>query len=131
MDCSQGLLNAEPFKAGDNVWPRSVTAEISGFRTLRLKAKVQEIECGRMEGGQDVRAVINPCPKKPFTGKLASDSPLTGKPFEEGPPMRTFRASRDLTARPSVTVPMEPARRGDVSLTISADGALKGGTLEK
>lgn len=37
------------------------------------------------------------------------------------------RVYRDLTARPPDTIPFEPVRRGDVSFTISADGALQGG----
>lgn len=37
------------------------------------------------------------------------------------------RVYRDLAANPPETVPVEPVRRGDVSFTITADGALQGG----
>lgn len=37
------------------------------------------------------------------------------------------RVYRDLTAKPPETIPVEPVRRGDVSFTITADGALQGG----
>lgn len=92
MNYSQGWMNAKPFKVGDNVWPGSVVAEIPDIRTLELKAKVEEIERGRIAAGQDVRIIMDPFPEKPFTGKLASISPLTEKSFEEWPPMRSFRA---------------------------------------
>ncbi|NWF83425.1 MAG: efflux RND transporter periplasmic adaptor subunit [Bryobacteraceae bacterium] len=92
MNYSQGWMNAKPFKVGDNVWPGSVIAEIPDIRTLQLKAKVEEIERGRITPGQDVRIIMDPFPEKPFTGKLASISPLTEKSFEEWPPMRNFRA---------------------------------------
>lgn len=92
MNYSQGWMNAKPFKVGDNVWPGSAIAEIPDTRTLQLKAKVEEIERGRIETGQAVRIVVDPFPEKPFQGKLASISPLTEKSFEEWPPMRSFRA---------------------------------------
>jgi multidrug efflux pump subunit AcrA (membrane-fusion protein) len=85
-------MNAKPFKVGDNVWPGSIIAEIPDIRTLQMKAKVEEIERGRISTGQDVRIVMDPFPEKPFTGKLDSISPLTEKSFEEWPPMRSFRA---------------------------------------
>lgn len=92
MNYSQGWMNAKPFKVGDNVWPGSAIAEIPDIRTLQLKAKVEEIERGRIRTGQDVRMVLDPFPEKPFTGQLASISPLTERSFEEWPPMRNFRA---------------------------------------
>lgn len=96
MNYSQGWMNAKPFKVGDNVWPGSAIAEIPDIRTLQLKAKVEEIERGRIKSGQDVRIVMDPFPEKPFSGKLASISPLTERSFEEWPPMRNFRAFGDF-----------------------------------
>jgi len=96
MNYSQGWMNAKPFKVGDNVWPGSIIAEIPDIRTLQLKAKVEEIERGRITIGQDVRIIMDPFPEKPFTGKLASISPLTERSFEEWPPMRNFRAFGSL-----------------------------------
>lgn len=92
MNYSQGWMNAKPFKVGDNVWPGSIIAEIPDIRTLQMKAKVEEIERGRISSGQDVRIIMDPFPEKPFSGKLESISPLTEKSFEEWPPMRSFRA---------------------------------------
>lgn len=92
MNYSQGWMNAKPFKVGDNVWPGSAIAEIPDIRTLQLKAKVEEIERGRIRTGQTVRIMMDPFPEKPFPGQLAAISPLTERSFEEWPPMRNFRA---------------------------------------
>lgn len=92
MNYSQGWMNANPFKTGDNVWPGSAIAEIPDIRTLQLKAKVEEIDRGRLRPGQDTRIVLDPFPEKPYPGRLASISPLTERAFEEWPPTRNFRA---------------------------------------
>ncbi|HUQ92861.1 MAG TPA: hypothetical protein VM120_14365, partial [Bryobacteraceae bacterium] len=51
---SQGWMNAKPFKPGDSVWPGSVIAEIPDLTTLQLKAKIEEIDRGRIAIGQEV-----------------------------------------------------------------------------
>ena len=95
MNFSQGWMNAKPFKVGDNLWPGSAIAEIPDLGSLRLKGKVEEIDRGKMQLGQDVRVLLDPFPEKPFTGKLESISPLTEQTFE-WPPSRSFRAFGSL-----------------------------------
>jgi HlyD family secretion protein len=96
MNYSQGWMNAKPFKVGDSVWAGSGIAEIPDLSTLQLKAKVDEIDRGRIQAGLDVRIVVDPFPEKPFAGKLASVSVLTERSFEEWPPLRNFRAFGDF-----------------------------------
>ncbi len=115
MNYSQGWMNAKPFKVGDNVWPGSVIAEIPDIRTLELKAKVEEIERGRIAVGQEVRIIMDPFPEKPFPGKLASISPLTEKSFEEWPPMRSFRAFGAMTG---VDARLRPGMNGRLDIVI-------------
>ncbi len=91
MNYSQGWMNAKPFKVGDNVWPGSAVAEVPDIESLRLKAKAEEIDRGRMTAGQDVRIILDPFPEKTFHGKLDRISPLTEQTFE-WPPTRSFRA---------------------------------------
>ena len=91
MNYSQGWMNARPFKVGDNVWPGSAIAEIPDLASLLMKAKVEEIERGRIRVDQASRLHLDPFPEKPFTGKLAAISPLTEQNFE-WPPSRNFRA---------------------------------------
>jgi multidrug efflux pump subunit AcrA (membrane-fusion protein) len=115
MNYSQGWMNAKPFKVGDNVWPGSAIAEIPDIRTLQLKAKVEEIERGRIRPGQDVRMVLDPFPEKPFTGKLASISPLTERSFEEWPPMRNFRAFGEFQ---EVDARLRPGMNGRLDIIV-------------
>jgi multidrug efflux pump subunit AcrA (membrane-fusion protein) len=96
MNYSQGWVNARPFKVGDGVWPGSAIAEIPDLRSLQLKAKVEEMERGRIESGQTAKIVLDPFPEKPFPAKLASISPLTEQSFE-WPPSRNFRAYAEFT----------------------------------
>ena len=95
MNYSQGWMNAKPFKVGDNVWPGSSVAEIPNLSSLRLKGKVEEIDRGRMNLGQDARVILDPFPEKTFQGKLDRISPLTEQTFE-WPPTRSFRAFATL-----------------------------------
>ncbi len=95
MNYSQGWMNAKPFKVGDNVWPGSAVAEIPNIESLRLKGKVEEIDRGRINLGQDVRVILDPFPEKTFKGKLDRVSALTEQSFE-WPPTRSFRAFATL-----------------------------------
>ena len=97
MNFSQGWMNAKPFKVGDNLWPGSAIAEIPDLGSLRLKGKVEEIDRGKMQLGEDVRVILDPFPEKPFQGKLVAISPLTEQTFE-WPPSRSFRAFGSLGA---------------------------------
>lgn len=91
MNYSQGWMNAKPFRVGDQVWPGSSVAEIPNLNSLQIKAKVEEIDRGRIRTGQAAKIVIDPFPEKIFTGTLASISALTEQNFE-WPPSRNFRA---------------------------------------
>jgi len=103
---SQGWLNAKPFKVGDSVWPNSVVAEIPDLSTLEMKAKLEEIDRGRIVANQDARILVDPFPEKPFAGKVIGISPLVEQGFE-WPPTRNFRAfvrftDRDPRLRPAM-----------------------------
>jgi RND family efflux transporter MFP subunit len=95
MNFSQGWVNAKPFKVGDSVWPGSTVAEIPDLASLLLKAKLEEIDRGRIQPGQEARVILDPFPEKPFQGKLESISALTEQSFE-WPPSRSFRAFASL-----------------------------------
>lgn len=91
MNYSQGWMNAKPFKTGDQVWPGSSVAELPDLTSLQMKAKVEEIERGRLLASQMARIYLDPFPEKPFQGKLIAISPLAEQNFE-WPPSRNFRA---------------------------------------
>jgi hypothetical protein len=114
MNYSQGWLNAKPFKVGDNVWPGSAIAEIPDLGSLRLKGKVEEIDRGKLQLGQDVRVMLDPFPEKPFPGKLEAISPLTEQTFE-WPPTHSFRAFGSLGAPDNR---LRPAMNGRMDVTV-------------
>lgn len=87
---SQGWMNAKPFKVGDQVWPGSVMGEIPDMATLEMEGKIEEIDRGQMEVGQDVRVRIDSLPEITFPASLEQLSPLTEMGWE-WPPTRSFR----------------------------------------
>src|SRR5205807_3415263 len=60
---SQGWMNAKPFKVGDQVWPGIVLAEIPDLKTLEIEGKIEEIDRGQIQVGQDVRVRIDSLPE--------------------------------------------------------------------
>jgi multidrug efflux pump subunit AcrA (membrane-fusion protein) len=114
MNYSQGWMNAKPFKAGDGAWPGSAIAEIPDLSSLRMKAKVEEIDRGRIHPGQEVRVHLDPFPEKAFPGELESISALAEQGFE-WPPVRNFRAFarfREIDPR------LRPAMNGRLDIIV-------------
>ena len=79
---TQGWMNARPFRAGDQVWPGAVVAEIPDPATLQMEGKLDEVDRGRVEIGDEVRVHIDAFPEQVFRGKVAAVSPLTEMIFE-------------------------------------------------
>jgi HlyD family secretion protein len=92
---SQGWMNAKPFKVGDQVWPGIVLGEIPDLKTLEMEGKIEEIDRGQLQVGQDVRMRIDSLPETMFPGKIMQLSPLTEMGWE-WPPTRTFRGFATL-----------------------------------
>jgi len=111
---SQGWINAKPFKVGDSVWPNSVVAEIPDLSTLQMKAKLEEIDRGRIAADQDARILVDPFPEKPFPGKVTSISPLVEQGFD-WPPTRNFRAFVKFT---DLDPRLRPAMNSQVDIIV-------------
>jgi HlyD family secretion protein len=92
---SQGWMNAKPFKIGDQVWPGIVLAEIPDLKTLEIEGKIEEIDRGQIQVGQEVHVRIDSLPESTFPGKIVQLSPLTEMGWE-WPPTRTFRGFATL-----------------------------------
>ncbi|MGA2039517.1 MAG: efflux RND transporter periplasmic adaptor subunit [Bryobacteraceae bacterium] len=88
---SQGWLNAQPYKVGDRVYSGAVIAEVPDLSTIRVEAKVDEVDRGRISVGDAGVVRIDALPERTWTGKLAAISPLTEQSFE-WPPSRSFKA---------------------------------------
>jgi multidrug efflux pump subunit AcrA (membrane-fusion protein) len=108
---SQGWLNAQPFKVGDQVWPGGAIAEIPDLATLEMEGKLEEIDRGKIEVNDEVRVRIDALPELSQSAVLQAISPLTQQGFE-WPPTRTFRgyaplANPDPRLRPGMNGAMD------------------------
>ena len=87
---SQGWISAKPFKVGDQVWPGAAVAEIPDLGSLEMEGKVDEIDRGRIQAGDDVRVRVDSLPEVTMEAKLDAVSLLTVQTFE-WPPTSSFR----------------------------------------
>jgi HlyD family secretion protein len=78
------------FKAGDRAWPGQVIAEVPDLSTLRVTARLEEAERGRMQPGQPVVVRADAVPDKELAGKIADISALARVDFSNWPPQRNF-----------------------------------------
>ena len=78
------------FKAGDRAWPGQVIAEVPDLSTLRVTARLEEAERGRMQPGQRVVVRADAVPDRELVGKIDDISALARVDFSNWPPQRNF-----------------------------------------
>jgi RND family efflux transporter MFP subunit len=78
------------FKPGDRAWPGQIVAEVPDLSTLRVTAKLEEAERGRMQPGQQVIVRADAVPDKEMVGKIGDISALARVDFSNWPPQRNF-----------------------------------------
>jgi RND family efflux transporter MFP subunit len=78
------------FKAGDRAWPGMVIADVPDLATMRVTARLEEAERGRMQAGQPVVVRADAVPDRELTGKIADISTLARIDFSNWPPQRNF-----------------------------------------
>jgi RND family efflux transporter MFP subunit len=78
------------FKAGDRAWPGQIIADVPDLATLRVTAKLEEAERGRMQGGQKVVVRADALPDRELTGRIGDISTLARIDFSNWPPQRNF-----------------------------------------
>ena len=78
------------FKAGDRAWPGQVIAEVPDLSTLRVTARLEEAERGRMQPAQRVVVRADALPDKELGGKIEDISALARVDFSNWPPQRNF-----------------------------------------
>lgn len=74
------------FKEGDRVWPGAAIAELPDFSTLRVTARAEETDRGRLRSGQNVVVRVDALPDKEFAGSLAEIGALAKADFSAGWP---------------------------------------------
>jgi HlyD family secretion protein len=78
------------FKPGDRAWPGQIVAEVPDLSTLRVTARLEEAERGRMQPGQQVVVRADAVPDKEMVGKIGDISALARVDFSNWPPQRNF-----------------------------------------
>ena len=78
------------FKPGDRAWPGQIIAEVPDLSTLRVTARLEEAERGRMQPGQRVIVRADAVPDKELVGKIGDISALARVDFSNWPPQRNF-----------------------------------------
>jgi len=78
------------FKSGDRAWPGQVIAEVPDLSTLRVTARLEEAERGRMQPGQSVVVRADAVPDRELAGTIEDISALARVDFSNWPPQRNF-----------------------------------------
>jgi RND family efflux transporter MFP subunit len=76
-----------PYRAGDRAWPGAAIAELPDASTLRISARVDESERGRLALKQPVTVQLNALPDKQFTGHIEQISAIASMDFSSGWPI--------------------------------------------
>jgi HlyD family secretion protein len=83
--------NAPTFRPGDQVGSGTEVAELPDLSTLRMDARVSEVDRGELQPGQAVSVRVDAVPDRVFTGSIESISTLAQTDFSSGwPPERNF-----------------------------------------
>lgn len=99
-----------PFKAGESVWPGAPIAELPDASSLRISARVDETERGRLDLKQPITAQLDAIADRQFTGRIEAISTIATSDFSAGWPIpRNFNLQialdqLDPQLRPGMTV---------------------------
>lgn len=84
------------FKEGDRAWGGASIAEIPDLATLRVRARVDESDRGRLRVAQTGTARVDAVPDKEFAGQVDVISPLAKPDFSSWPPTKNFDLSFEI-----------------------------------
>jgi HlyD family secretion protein len=76
-----------PFKAGDHAWPGAPLVELPETSSLRVSARVDETERGRLAPNQSVTVHMDAIPDRQFTGKIDEISTIASEDYSAGWPI--------------------------------------------
>lgn len=105
-----------PYKPGDHAWAGAAIAELPDPNTLRLSARIDETERGRMALKQPVTVQFGVIPDRQFTGHIEQISSIASMDFSSGWPI-----TRNFTVEVAIdqTDPrFKPGITGDVTVII-------------
>ncbi len=76
-----------PYRPGDRAWPGAAIAELPDANTLRISARVDETERGRLAPKQPVTVQLNAIPDRQFTGHIEQIGAIASLDFSSGWPI--------------------------------------------
>jgi HlyD family secretion protein len=76
-----------PFKAGERAWPGAPIAELPDAASIRIAARVDETERGRLAVGQAVTLQLDAIADRQFTGKVERIGTIATSDFTAGWPI--------------------------------------------
>ena len=74
------------YRTGDQAWPGAAIAELPDATTLRISARVDETERGRLAAKQPVTVQLNAIPDRQFTGHIEQIGAIASLDFSGGWP---------------------------------------------
>jgi HlyD family secretion protein len=75
------------FKAGDHAWPGAPIAELPETSSLRISARVDESERGRLAVNQAVTVHLDAIPDRRFTGRIEEIGTIASEDYSAGWPI--------------------------------------------
>jgi HlyD family secretion protein len=79
--------NMTTYRPGDRTWPGAAIAELPDASTLRISARVDETERGRLAAKQAVAVQLNAIPDRQFTGHIEQIGEIASLDFSSGWPL--------------------------------------------
>src|SRR5580693_2890575 len=79
--------NMVTYRPGDQAWPGAAIAELPDATTLRISARVDETERGRLASKQPVTVQLNAIPDRQFTGHIEQIGAIASMDFSSGWPI--------------------------------------------
>ena len=101
-----------PFKEGDRAWTGAPIAEIPDMSELQAEFRIEEVDRGLIQVGQQVRMKVDAVPDLDLEGTLDWISPIAQLLFRSFPPEKNFPAKcsikkPDPRLRPGMSVTAE------------------------
>jgi len=85
------------FKEGDRAWPGAGVIELPDMSEIRAAARIEEVDRGRVQVGQNAIVRVDAIPDREFPAKLFQISPLAKMDQSSWPPTRNFDIEVQLT----------------------------------
>jgi len=112
---SQGSFGSAPppFKEGDPAWTGAAIAEIPDLSEMRIELKLDEVDRGRLQLGQQLRIDVDAVPDKDFRAELDWISPIASVTFrgmgssDKNFPARATLKNLDNRLRPGMSASAE------------------------